>query len=243
VDQAPTVLPIDSTLELERHIDFAEQIDGTYETRAPIPLLPRPTQHAEIPRVMTAFEVTLPRHVDRPAPPNSRSNSAASVEASILHALVQTLPRHPALHCRWDAQSVIRYRRLRLGISFDGRHVHGVLEDALDWNVRGLARRIMVLRDSPVQARDATFVVSLSAGGAEWREPTVDTSCGAMVSIGTPRDLPVVVAGDEGDMIVVRRRVLLVLAYDARCLTQPEADRFLQDLRDAVERRAPLMLD
>ncbi|MBV9789760.1 MAG: 2-oxo acid dehydrogenase subunit E2, partial [Chloroflexi bacterium] len=72
-------------------------------------------------------------------------------------------------------------------------------------------------------------------GGTRWRHAVIPALQGAILTIGAIEHRPYVLEQPANDTIVIRPLAILTLAYDARCVSPPQADAFLTDLKSRLE--------
>lgn len=229
---------------------------------APSPILPpapRPLPVvfrelvATVPRALTAFELDLERIVERARRPDSRRarrGRQVTLLDHLIHAAAMALLEHPNLHSAWTEAGILMHRQMRVQITSPCAAGWGdiLLPDAAGLSPVGIARVRQALEPSPRLPRGErgsegerpppTFaIVDGATTTAWWREPEIDVPCSAVLTLGAPRRRPVVVAGSAGTSIAVHQRMIVTLAYDARHLTQTDADAFLRTLRRRVESR------
>ncbi len=193
--------------------------------------------HDAQPFALTAIEVDLP--VIDPVARNdarlARRGLDVIVTTFIAHAVVTALIEHPWLNSAWTDEGVIVYGRIDLGIlaQVNGSVQLTIVECAADLSLQGLARAMVIAPVATVQR--PTFTI-MPVAAAWWIETAEGAGSAVVLGIGHPTRRPVVVETPTGSTLLVRDRALLTLAYDARYITQPEADAFLCSVRNALRR-------
>ncbi|MBA3944117.1 MAG: E3 binding domain-containing protein [Herpetosiphonaceae bacterium] len=195
---------------------------------SPRPLSPQSSSLA--PTVLTAMQVQLDAaltvgHRARQGPRGVELTLASCVA----HAVSQELLTHHLLQAVWDDDGLILPRQTTLAIE-DGS-VSRVIPDAAALSLLGIARSLA----SSSAAADITRAFSIRTTSAHWTEAWLAPGSTATLTIGSPTVRPIVVATLEGDRIEPHPTALLTLCYDARILTQPEADAFLWAVKRRVE--------
>lgn len=150
----------------------------------------------------------------------------------IAYSVVALLHEFRWLNSAWRDDGVILRGRVRLGfVPNDLGAARRVIANAGDLNVQGLAR---ALHENPAAAEPPTFTIVES--GVVWSAAAPYTDHSATLIIGKSVQQPTVVSTHGVDTIVIRPTTILTLAYDARILDQPVADRFLSALKTRLER-------
>ena len=100
----------------------------------------------------------------------------------------------------------------------------------------GIRARLGLL--TPEELDRATFTVTnLGHLGIDWFTPILNPPQCAILGVGRIRKAPVV----EGDLIVAREIMTLVLTFDHRVIDGAPCARFLVDLKDQIENPTPLL--
>jgi 2-oxoisovalerate dehydrogenase E2 component (dihydrolipoyl transacylase) len=200
-----------------------------------------------IPHALTAVELDLSQvlaYIEAHSARLSRRGIELNVIACIAHAVVAALAKHRLLNSVWSDDGIIVRGRVKLGVAA-GQHADNgfaLLADAADLSLQGLARALgdrRSLADAAELAGVATFTVC-DEGGTRWRHGIVAAAQSAILTLGKIERRPCVVEGPSSDTIVIRPLAILTLAYDARCVVQPQADAFLTDLKSRLEHFSPL---
>ncbi len=176
-----------------------------------------------LPQALTAFEADMSAvaaYRARYAADFARRGLELSELACLLAAIAGVLPAHPLLNAAWSEAGIVRRRRLHLRV-FDGKR-SGVIRDAGDYTVRGMARRLREM----MPADEATMSVRVSCAALLAPEP-LPAGQSASLSLG-----PVVrQAVCEAENLAIRQRAIITLNYDIRVLDQHQADQFLMSLQ------------
>ena len=230
-------------------------IDGSAPARrrspsTPCEDAPEPTtaQLSDVPRVLTAIEVDW-EHVaalQAHAPEGLGEPDLELVSlALVARAAAAALFEHRWINSTWSDDGIILHSRVDVGIAtvLNGEPAMLVVPRAAEHSFRGLLRTIddasCRLRERgvlPDELRLATFVITHSNGrGTRWTMPTFGGSQAALLGVGAAERRLVVVEAPTGTGLAVRTRTILTLWYDARHLSQAQADAFLGDIRQRIE--------
>lgn len=194
----------------------------------------------DLPQIVTVAEVDLGavecyRHSWEAE--YARRRLALNNLALLAAAVAAALPVHPLLNAFWSEDGIVLRRRIHLGV-WQGAY-RGVISDAGDLTVRGLARALGSLRAAEGSANEATFtLVDEGVGSTLVMPPLPEAGRGAMLALGAPGRRPVV----WGDRILVRPVALLALTCDARVADTAQAGAFLAEVRRRLETLTPSAL-
>ena len=166
--------------------------------------------------------------------------------AFIASAAAQTLRKHPVLNACVMGESTIFRREINIGIAvaLEWGLIVPVIRRADELNLLGLARQINDLAErarakklSPDEVQKGTFTITNpGVFGTFVGLPILNQPQSAILAVGSIGKRPAVVAGpDGGDAIGVRTTGMLALSFDHRIVDGADADRFLADLRRALQ--------
>jgi pyruvate dehydrogenase E2 component (dihydrolipoamide acetyltransferase) len=176
-----------------------------------------------LPQALTAVEVDMSAvaaYRTRYAADFARRRLELSDLACLLAVLARVLPAHPLLNAAWSEAGIVRRRRLHLYVC-DGER-SGVIRDAGDYTVRGMARRLREM----APADEATMRVRRLR--VAWLAPEpLSVGQSAAVSLGPV--LPQAVW--HAEKLAIRPQAIITLNYDIRVLDQWQADQFLMSLQ------------
>jgi pyruvate/2-oxoglutarate dehydrogenase complex dihydrolipoamide acyltransferase (E2) component len=165
----------------------------------------------------------------------------------IARATIDTLREYPVLNATLDADAIILYDRVHLGIAVslgDEGLMVPVIHDAQELSAEGLSNRI---KDIASRARDkqlsldemqnATFTITNpGAFGALIATPIIDVPQIAILDVEAIVRRPVVITdGDGNEGIAIRPMGNLILGWDHRAIDGVYAARFLTALRLRLE--------
>jgi pyruvate/2-oxoglutarate dehydrogenase complex dihydrolipoamide acyltransferase (E2) component len=168
----------------------------------------------------------------------ARRGIELSVTACVAFAVVAALGKHRMLNSAWSDDGIILRSRVHVLVEQTmQRDTHTLLlTDAADLSLLGMARRLAeVGQQGNGQRYDVEPTFAINERATPWWGHTLPGTYTAQLTIGVPQHRPKVVETTNGDQIVVRPTMLLMLAYDARVLAQPEVDTFLADVKQQLE--------
>ena len=164
-----------------------------------------------------------------------------SINDFVLKATANALQTHPRLNAALIDNAIHQYQDIHLGVAVEVDAglvvpvVHGtgslsLLEIAAA--VKGLGARAQSGQLTPEELDGATFTVTnLGHLGIDWFTPVLNPPQCAILGVGRVRKAPVV----QGDSIVARDTMTLVLTFDHRVIDGAPCARFLADIRDQIE--------
>jgi len=170
-----------------------------------------------------------------------------SINDFVLKATANALQTHPRLNAALIDNAIHQYQDIHLGVAVEVDaglvvpvvHSTGslsLLEIAAA--VKGLGARAQSGQLTPEELDGATFTVTnLGHLGIDWFTPVLNPPQCAILGVGRVRKAPVV----QGDSIVARDTMTLVLTFDHRVIDGAPCARFLADLRDQIENPKPLL--
>ena len=170
-----------------------------------------------------------------------------SINDFVLKATANALQNHPRLNAALIDNAIHQYQDIHLGVAVEVDAglvvpvVHGtgslsLLEIAAA--VKQLGARAQSGQLTPEELDGATFTVTnLGHLGIDWFTPVLNPPQCAILGVGRVRKAPAV----QGDSIVVRDTMTLVLTFDHRVIDGAPCARFLADLRDQIENPEALL--
>jgi 2-oxoglutarate dehydrogenase E2 component (dihydrolipoamide succinyltransferase) len=164
----------------------------------------------------------------------------------IASAVAQTLRKHPVLNASVMGESTLYRRDVNLGIAvaLDWGLIVPVLRRADELNLLGTARAINDLADrarskklSPDEVQKGTFTITNpGVFGTLVGLPILNQPQSGILAVGAIVKRPAVItAADGSDTIAIRTMGILALSFDHRIVDGADADRFLADLKKALE--------
>lgn len=199
-----------------------------------------------LPQALATVEIDLSAvlaYVAAHAPRLVRRGIALTPTSCVAAAVVASLGEHRLLNSVWSEDGIILRGAVHLAVkqpsSDAGAATQRIAAGAAELNVQGLARALSAAPPSADHTLTPTFTLAES-GTAHWSQAVVPSGQSAMLTLGAIEQRPVVVERAGVDTITVRPLALLTLAYDARIVTLPQADTFLQSVKQRVEQFSAL---
>ena len=207
--------------------------------------------------VRTAAHVTTLFEVDLTRVARIRSAMRKEFEAQteqkltylpfIFRAVAQQLKQHPVLNAAVAGDSIIYRKQINIGIAValePSGLIVPVMKRADELSLTGLVRaandlaqRARSKRLSPTDVQDATFTVTNpGVFGSLMGTPIIPVGTTAILCLGAIEKRPKVIAGADGeDTIAIRTCAYFALSFDHRVVDGADADRFMSDLKKALE--------
>jgi 2-oxoglutarate dehydrogenase E2 component (dihydrolipoamide succinyltransferase) len=165
--------------------------------------------------------------------------------AFIAKVVADTLRRHPKLNAAVTSEATV-YRRdinLSIAVALDWGLIVPVIKHADELSLLGIARAINDLGErartkklSPDEVQRGTFTITNpGVFGSLIGTPIINQPQVANLCIGAITKQPAVVTLDGEDAIAVRSKGFLALAFDHRIVDGADADRFMADVKLALE--------
>ena len=166
--------------------------------------------------------------------------------AFIASAVARTLRNHPVLNAAVMGESTLYRREINLGIAvaMDWGLIVPVIRRADELNLLGTARAINDLAErarakklSPDEVQKGTFTITNpGVFGTFVGLPVLNQPQSGILAVGAIGKRPAVVTGPDGnDSIGIRTQGMLALSFDHRIVDGADADRFLAELRGALQ--------
>jgi len=200
------------------------------------------------PHVNTIFEIDYTRIVQlRAKKKKEYADRGVNLTylAFIAKAVADGLRRHPVVNSAVAGESTILRRDINLGIAvaLDWGLIVPVIKHADELSLLGLARAINDLGErartkklSPDEVQKGTFTITNPGGfGSVIGTPIINQPQAAILCVGTIEKQPAVVTVDGADMIAIRTRGMLSLAFDHRIVDGANADRFMADVKTTLQ--------
>src|SRR5689334_11224047 len=183
-----------------------------------------------------------------------RKHKAANAErgvnltylAFIAKACAENLRKHPVVNAAVSGDNIIYRRDVNIGIAvaLDWGLIVPVVKRADELSLAGLARTINDLGErarskklSPDEIQRGTFTITNpGVFGSFAGAPIINQPQVAILGVGAIEKRPKVVALPDGtDTIAIRTMGMLSMSYDHRVVDGADADRFLADVKRALE--------
>ena len=165
----------------------------------------------------------------------------------ILQAVSAQLKRHPVLNAAVAGNDIIYRKPINLGIAVALEPtglIVPVLKRADELSLTGLSRGVNDLaararskKLSPTDVQDATFTITNPGTfGSITGTPIIPVGTTAILCLGAIEKRPKVVTGPDGeDTIAIRTCCYFSLSFDHKVVDGADADRFMGDLKKALE--------
>jgi 2-oxoglutarate dehydrogenase E2 component (dihydrolipoamide succinyltransferase) len=165
----------------------------------------------------------------------------------ILQAVCAQLKRHPMLNTAVAGTDIIYRKRINLGIAValePSGLIVPVLKQADELSLTGLTRGVNDLaarargkKLNPTDVQDATFTITNpGVFGSLYGTPIIPVGTTAILCLGAIEKRAKVVTGPDGeDTIAIRTCAYFALSFDHKVIDGADADRFMGDLRKALE--------
>jgi 2-oxoglutarate dehydrogenase E2 component (dihydrolipoamide succinyltransferase) len=165
--------------------------------------------------------------------------------AFITKVVADNLRKHPVLNSAVSGESTLFRRDVNIGIAvaLDWGLIVPVIKHADELSLLGVARAINDLGErartkklSPDEVQKGTFTITNpGVFGSAIGTPIINQPQAAILCVGAIEKQPAVITIDGADMIAVRTRGMLSLAFDHRIVDGADADRFMADVKAGLQ--------
>ncbi|MGZ8391549.1 MAG: dihydrolipoamide acetyltransferase family protein [Gemmatimonadales bacterium] len=200
------------------------------------------------PHVNTIFEIDYTR-VAQVRARNKKEFADRGVNltylAFITKVVADNLRKHPVLNAAVSGESTLIRRDINIGIAvaLDWGLIVPVIKHADELSLLGIARAINDLGErartkklSPDEVQKGTFTITNPGGfGSVIGTPIINQPQAAILCVGSIEKQPAVVTVDNADMIAIRSKGMLSLAFDHRIVDGANADRFMADVKAGLQ--------
>jgi len=200
------------------------------------------------PHVNTIFEIDYTR-VAQVRTRNKKEFADRGVNltylAFITKVVADNLRKHPVLNAAVSGESTLFRRDINIGIAvaLDWGLIVPVIKHADELSLLGIARAINDLGErartkklSPDEVQKGTFTITNPGGfGSVIGTPIINQPQAAILCVGSIEKQPAVVTVDNADMIAIRTKGMLSLAFDHRIVDGADADRFMADVKAGLQ--------
>ncbi len=187
------------------------------------------------------------RHVQRALPTLSEQAGVRVLARDVvIREAALLLAEHRLLNACYSDDAILVYEPVNIGLAFDVERDNTVmvpvLRNADQKTLADIAREAATLAEhaqsrhlDPAEVSDATFTIADQSGlGIDNFVPILNERQSAILAVSSVRQAPI--ARDQG--VIVAPAANLAVAFDHRVLNATAAARFLNDLKDALERFA-----
>jgi pyruvate dehydrogenase E2 component (dihydrolipoyllysine-residue acetyltransferase) len=165
--------------------------------------------------------------------------------AFITKVVADNLRKHPELNSAVSGESTILRRDVNIGIAvaLDWGLIVPVIKHADELSLLGVARAINDLGERartkklvPDEVQKGTFTITNpGVFGSAIGTPIINQPQAAILCVGSIEKQPAVVTVDGSDMIAIRTKGMLSLAFDHRIVDGADADRFMADVKAGLQ--------
>jgi pyruvate dehydrogenase E2 component (dihydrolipoamide acetyltransferase) len=165
--------------------------------------------------------------------------------AFITKVVADNLRKHPVLNSAVSGESTLFRRDINIGIAvaLDWGLIVPVIKHTDELSLLGVARAINDLGErarskklSPDEVQKGTFTITNpGVFGSVIGTPIINQPQAAILCVGAIEKQPAVITVDGADMIAVRTRGMLSLAFDHRIVDGANADRFMADVKAGLQ--------
>jgi pyruvate dehydrogenase E2 component (dihydrolipoamide acetyltransferase) len=200
------------------------------------------------PHVNTIFEIDYTRIAQiRARKKQDYADRGVSLTylAFITKVAADNLRKHPVLNSAVSGESTLYRRDVNIGIAvaLDWGLIVPVIKHADELSLLGVARAINDLGErartkklSPDEVQKGTFTITNpGVFGSAIGTPIINQPQAAILCVGAIEKQPAVVTVDGTDMIAIRTKGMLSLAFDHRIVDGADADRFMADVKVGLQ--------
>jgi 2-oxoglutarate dehydrogenase E2 component (dihydrolipoamide succinyltransferase) len=165
--------------------------------------------------------------------------------AFIAKAVADNLRKHPVLNSAVSGESTVLRRDINLGIAvaLEWGLIVPVIKHADELSLLGIARAINDLGErartkklSPDEVQKGTFTITNpGVFGSVIGTPIINQPQAAILCVGSITKQPAVITVDDTDMLAIRIKGMLSLAFDHRIVDGADADRFMASVKTTLE--------
>jgi 2-oxoglutarate dehydrogenase E2 component (dihydrolipoamide succinyltransferase) len=163
----------------------------------------------------------------------------------IAKAVADSLRKHPGVNSAVSGESTVFRRDINLGIAvaLDWGLIVPVIKHADELSLIGIARAINDLGErartkklSPDDVQRGTFTITNpGVFGSVIGTPIINQPQAAILCVGTIEKQPAVITVDGSDTLAIRTKGMLSLAFDHRIVDGADADRFMAEVKRALQ--------
>ena len=200
------------------------------------------------PHVNTIFEIDYTRVAQvraRKKKEYSERGVNLTYLAFIAKVIADNLRKHPVLNAAVSGESTLFRRDINIGIAvaLEWGLIVPVIRHADELSLLGIARAINDLGErartkklSPDEVQKGTFTITNPGGfGSVIGTPIINQPQAAILCVGSIEKQPAVLTVDDTDVIAIRTKGMLSLAFDHRIVDGADADRFMADVKAGLQ--------
>ncbi|HEU4682365.1 MAG TPA: dihydrolipoamide acetyltransferase family protein [Gemmatimonadales bacterium] len=165
--------------------------------------------------------------------------------AFITKVVADNLRKHPGLNAAVSGESTILRQDINIGIAvaLEWGLIVPVIKHADELSLLGVARAINDLGERartkkliPDEVQKGTFTITNpGVFGSVIGTPIINQPQAAILCVGSIEKQPTVISMDGTDMIAIRTKGMLSLAFDHRIVDGADADRFMADVKAGLQ--------
>jgi pyruvate dehydrogenase E2 component (dihydrolipoamide acetyltransferase) len=165
--------------------------------------------------------------------------------AFITKVVAENLRKHPVLNSAVSGESTLFRRDINIGIAvaLEWGLIVPVIKHTDELSLLGVARAINDLGErartkklSPDEVQKGTFTITNpGVFGSVIGTPIINQPQAAILCVGTIEKQPAVISVDGSDMIAIRTKGMLSLAFDHRIVDGADADRFMAGVKAGLQ--------
>ncbi len=163
-----------------------------------------------------------------------------------MEAAAKALKEFPGVNASVNGYSIILRKNVNIGMAAalpSGNLIVPVIKNADQKNLLGLTKTVNDLADrarnnklNPDDIQDGTFTITnFGQFGSLTGTPIINQPQVAIMGLGTIHKQPVVIETPEGDVIAIRHRMILSLAFDHRVVDGALGGKFLRRVAEILE--------
>ena len=163
-----------------------------------------------------------------------------------IEAAAKALKDFPGVNASVEGYNMILHKHVNIGMAAalpNGNLIVPVIKDADQKNLFGLVKMVNDLADRsrnnkliPDEIQDGTFTITnFGQFGSLSGSPIINQPQAAIMGLGTIHKQAVVLETSEGDVIAIRQRMILSLAFDHRLVDGALAGKFLRRVAEILE--------
>lgn len=167
-----------------------------------------------------------------------------------IDAAARALSSFPMLNISVEGNNIIKKKNINIGMATalpDGNLIVPVIKNANEKNLTGLARAVNDLAQraragklKPDEITGGTFTLTnFGSYNNLSGTPIINQPQVAILGTGVVRKMPAVIETPDGDVIAIRRIMILSLSYDHRVVDGALAGKFLNKIKDILENYTP----
>ena len=163
-----------------------------------------------------------------------------------IEATARALKDFPGVNASVDGYNIILRKHINIGMAAalpSGNLIVPVIKDADQKNLLGITKAVNDLAErsrnnklNPDDIQEGTFTITnFGQFGSLTGSPIINQPQAAILGLGTIHKQPVVIETPEGDVIAIRQRMILSLAFDHRIVDGALGGKFLKRIAEILE--------